>query len=321
MALETIDEIVKAYTGTTSATEAELIPEVLSNEIELALRENVSFQPSVLENTELEGTAGASVFIPRLDDTGTVAALTEGTDISIISLDAADSVEYTPSEVGLAFGITRKALDRIKYDGIAIIVSQLGYAMTTYLESGIAKLYLGAVPGHAGETVDQVYPNGHSSADVVADDAFSDALLLEGVTQLRENKVPPFPDGYYRVNITPRQYASFISDTNVRDTLHFASPQVILQGEVGIYHNTRIVVSNWVDTVANEGAGANVKVHKAMLMSPRWAVIVWKRRPELTVDPTVYDFGRRRQFGITADLTMGLLHADRARVLASAEGN
>ena len=314
MALNFDELIAKSYTGSVVADQTAIIPNIIASQLEPNLRKAAVLQQSLVENTDLLGNPGSNVFIPRLADGGTVAALTEGTDISIIALDASDSVEFTPSEVGLAFGITRKALDRIKFDGIAVIVSQLGYAMSLYVEGRIAGLYSGSVPGHGGETVTSVYPNSHTSANVVAGDVFSPAVLQEAHTQLLETNNIPFPDGHFQCYMSPRQYLKFITDDKVRDDIHFSQPQVVMTGEMGIWNNIRIMQTNHIKQVVEN---TSVNVQKALLVAPRWAAVAWKRRPEIVLDPTIYDFGRRRQFAIVADLDIQLLHADRVRSITT----
>ena len=55
-----------------------------------------------------------------------------------------------------------------------------------------------------------------------------------------------------------------------------------------------------------------------MLTSPRWAAVAYKRRPEVIVDPTLYDMGRRRRFGVVADFDIEAIHAERAVCMTSA---
>ncbi len=66
-------------------------------------------------------------------------------------------------------------------------------------------------------------------------------------------------------------------------------------------------------TLAN-GTIAN----QAMLVAPRWAAIAYKRKPEVVVDPTLYDFGRRRRFGVLVDYDVQILHPERGVVIATA---
>ena len=316
MALNFDELVAKAFTGTVVADQTAIIPQILGSQLEPNLRKRAVLQQSLVENTDLLGAPGSNVFIPRLADGGTVAALTEGTDVAIVALDQSDSVEFTPSEVGLAFGITRKALDRIKFDGIAVIVSQLAYAMSLYLEGRIANLYSGSVPGHSGEVVSQVYPNGHTSATVVAGDFLDGKTLDEALTQLLETDNIPFDDGFFQAYVTPRQYMHLIQDDKIRDDIHFSQPQIVLRGEMGIWHNCRIIQSTNLKAATEH---TSVAVHKALVVAPRWAAVAWKRRPEIVIDPMIYDFGRRRQFAILADLDLQLLHADRVRGITTSD--
>lgn len=313
MALNFDELIAKSYTGTIVSEQTAIIPDILGSQLEPNLRKGAVLQQSVVENTDLLGAPGSNVFIPKLADTGSVAALTEGTDMTIVNLDESDSVEFTPSEVGLAMGITRKALDRIKFDGVALIVSNLSYAMSLYIEGNIAGLHSAHVGSDNAATIDQVYANSHDDSSVVAGDVFSPDLLQEAVTQLEEDDNIPFPDGMWYLFLSPRQYLSFITDDDVRNDIRFSQPQVLLRGEMGVWNNVRIIKTNHIKQVTEN----SVAVHKALLVAPRWAAIAWKRRPEIVLDPTLHDFGRERRFAVIADLAMGLLHNERAKVITT----
>jgi hypothetical protein len=163
-----IDQLVaKAITQTSG--QAAIIPELWAAELEPNLRKREVLQQSVLQNTDLLGEPGDVVHIPTLPDLGAAAALTEGTDMTVGQLTDSTTVDLTPAEVGKAIGITRKALDRIKYDGMAAIVDRLAYSMSLYLEGTIAGLYNATVPVVGGSLTNQ-YPNSHASGTVVSTD-------------------------------------------------------------------------------------------------------------------------------------------------------
>lgn len=230
----------------------------------------------------------------------------------VTALSNASSVAYVPVEYGQMIGITRKALDRIKYDGIAEITDRLSYAMSQTMQTAYAQLYNASVPGTSNKMTN-VYANGKSSTTITANDTFNDQSILNGVKTLEQANNFPFPDGYYIMFINPAQYMNLLQDTNTRQDLRWAAPDRLLNGEKGALHGVRIVVTNYIQTATENG----LSVNKAILCAPRWAAIAYKRRPEIIVDPTVYDGGRRRQFGITADFDIELLHNERAVVLTS----
>lgn len=306
--LPTDQLVLKALTDTTVLNAA--IPEIWQPRLEVNLRNQAVFEQSaVVDTTLLSPAAGDIVHIPVLPDISEAADLTEGTDMTVEKLNDASTIDLTPSERGKMIGVTRKVLDRIGFDGIAAIIDRLSYSMTLKIENMFSNLY------SAGFT--QLYPNGHSSSSIVVGDTFSDALLLDGIAQLAKNKNIPFPDGYFRLYISPDQWKALLQDPNTRQDLRFAAPERLLNGEVGILHGCRIIITNFVKA-ANEGASGTVPVFKSMLLAPRWAAIAYKRRPEVFVDPTLYDGGRRRQVGVTADFDIKALHTDRAVVLVSA---
>lgn len=321
--------VQKAISQTSNVTA--LIPKVWAPQLERNLRILACLQKSMVENTDLLApNSGDTVYIPTLPDFGTTGggapttagALTEGTDMTDIAIDNGTTVAFVPTEYGLGVGVTRKMLDRIKYDGVAAIVDRLGYAMSRTIETQIAALWNGQVPGTSNKLTvayvgDQSGNNIVTTSTIAASNVMTDELILRGVMTLAQKNNVPFPDGFYQLFISPAQYKALMLDANVRQDLRFGAPDKLFKSEVGALHNCRIIVTNSIVT-DNEGAGSAVPVYNALMVAPRWAAVAWKRRPQVVVDPTLYDYGRRRRFGVLADFDIELLHNDRGVVLKSA---
>lgn len=324
-----IDELIKKAT-TTTATLTKLIPQLFAAQIEKNLRLHAVMQPSVISNTDLlVPGAGDTVYVPLLPDLAMAADLTEGTDMVPVALSSATSVPLVPTERGTLVEATRKMLDRIKYDGVAEIMDRLAYSMSLKVEGMLFALWNATVPGSGnGQSLTVLYPNGHSNTTIVSTDVLDDATFLKAIAQLESANNVPFPDGYYRFYITPLQYKQLLLDANIRQDLRFASPERLLSGEKGALHGCRIIVTNYVPCTGNALGGSiaalapaaenTVNVAKALLVAPRWAAIAWKRKPAAYIDPTLYDGGRRRRFGITADFDAQLVHYERAVVVSTA---
>jgi hypothetical protein len=310
------DLIIKK--ATTTSNWQKLIPQLWAAQIERNLRKQDVFLPSLVTNTDLlVPGAGDTVYIPILPDLGPAGALTEGTDMTITPLSNASSIPLVPSEYGVTVEVTRKMLDRIKYDGAAAIMDRLSYSMAQTLQGQVAALYNGQVPGTSSKMT-KLYANGKLTGTITANDTFNDQMMLAGIKTLQQANNVPFPDGYWRLYINPAQWMSLLQDTNTRQDLRWAAPERLLNGEVGALHGCRIIVTNYI-VQTNEGSGSNVPVNNALLLAPRWAAVAYKRRPEAVVDPTLYDMGRRRRFGIVADFDIELLHYERGVVLASSD--
>jgi N4-gp56 family major capsid protein len=320
------DELIRKATTTTTNVQP-LIPAIWAAQLEKNLRRLAVFEQSAVVNGDLlVPGAGDRVYIPILPDLIAAVAATEGTDMTVNALTTATSVTLTPTEYGTVIEITRKALDRMKYDGMAAIMDRVAYAMSLTIESAFANLYNANVPGTANPMA-SVYANGKTSSNITASDTFNDACILSSIVTLQQNNALPFEDGYYRLFISPSQYAALLQDTNTRQDLRWAAPSRLLNGEVGALHGCRVIVSNYVrgatvgtgDVAANAAITENsVHVQKAILASPRWSAIAYKRKPEVVVDPTLYDLGRRRRFGVTADFDVELVHNERAVAITSA---
>lgn len=310
------DELVRKALTQTAQLQAG-IPQIWASAIEKNLRKRAALQQSVIEFNELlVPNSGDTVYVPFLPDIALVDPLTEGTDMTPIALSSATSVPLVPSEFGKSVAISRKALDRFKYDGVAEIIDRLTYAMTLRIEGNIAALWNANVPNTSNHMAVQ-YPNGHATGTIVVGDVFSDKLIWAGKQALDAANNVPFDDGFYRLYISPAQASALYQDSDTRNDLRYGAPEALFAGEIGVLHKCRIIVSNFVPT-ANEGASNAVPTYKALMLAPRWAAMAWKRRPGIVVDPTLYDMGRRRNFGVLADFDTELLHYERGVVITSA---
>ncbi len=328
------DALIKKATSV--ANLQALIPQILASLMELNLRRRAVLEQSLLVNTDLlVPGAGDKVYIPALPDIVAADALTEGTNQTPYAISNAASVSLTPAEFGKLVEVTRKALDRIKYDGMVALIDRLAYAMSIRIETNIAALYNqtanAGLPnsqspfgGATLTTIPQLYPGGHTSANIVAGDVMSADMLSRAVAKLQQYDNVPFPDGNYWLFLSPDAFQSLIMDANIRQDLRYAAPERLLNGDQGVVYGVRLILSNYLpgatgNTAIGEGAGSAVNVVKNIMVAPRWAAIAYKRRPEVIVDPTLYDLGRRRRFGVLADFDIQLLHPERAVILTVAK--
>jgi hypothetical protein len=323
--------IKKATTLTSNLTQ--LIPQLWAPQLETNLRRRAVLEQSLVVNTDLMvPKSGDRVFIPALPDITIADALTEGTDMVPYALANSASIPLIPTEYGKTIEITRKALDRIKYDGMSAIVDRLAYAMSIRLETNVGALYNATAAatfpnaqtpfGGAGlTTIPTLYPNGHTSANIVVTDSFNASMISQAVAKLQQYDNIPFPDGNYWLFIAPDAWQSLVMDSNIRQDLRYAAPERLLNGDQGVIYGVRIILSNYLPgSTGNTALTENtIPVVKSLLVSPRWAAIAYKRRPEIVVDPTLYDLGRRRRFGVTADFDVQLLHPERALVITTAK--
>lgn len=316
-----IDELIRKADTTVSNLTA-IIPQLWASELEPNLRKREVLQQALVKNTDLVGVPGDRVFLPTLPDIAAADDLTEDTDMVPIALSNASSVPMIPSERGKSVGITRKALDRMKYDGISQLIDRLAYSMSLKIEGSIAQLWNASVPGGGG-SLTNLYPivtapnTRFTSANLTAAGVFDSKMIRDGVALLKSSDVMPFDDGLWLCFMHPKQIRDFLMDADVRNDLRYGQPETLFRGEIGVYHNTRIIESTHVKVVG-EGSGGTVNAYKSLLVGPRWAAIAYKRLPELVVDPTVYDFGRRRKVGIVADFDIELVHNERGLVLSTA---
>lgn len=331
MSLATDALIKKATTAQTNLQA--LIPQIWASLMELNLRRRAVLEQSLLVNTDLTvPNAGDKVYIPALPDIAAADQLTEGTAQTSTTLSNAASVSLTPIEYGKLVAVTRKALDRIKYDGMVAIIDRLAYSMSIRIETNIAALYNATasasmpnsqVPfgGATITTIPGLYPNGHASGTVVVTDVMSADVLSKSVAKMQQYDNIPFPDGNYWLFLSPDAFQSLIMDANIRNDLRYAAPERLINGDQGVVYGVRLILSNYLPGATGNTAITenSISVVKNLLVAPRWAAIAYKRRPEVIVDPTLYDLGRLRQFGVLADFDIQLVHAERAVVVTTAK--
>jgi len=325
------DALIKKATSV--ANLQALIPQIWASLMELNLRRRAVLEQSLLVITDLlVPGAGDKVYIPALPDIVAADALTEGTDQTPYAISNAASVSLTPAEFGKLVEVTRKALDRIKYDGMVALIDRLAYAMSIRIETNIAALYNATANaglpnsqspfgGATLTTIPSLYPLGHTSANVVATDVMSADVLSKAVAKLQQYDNVPFPDGNYWLFLSPDAFQSLIMDANIRQDLRYAAPERLLNGDQGVVYGVRLILSNYLPGATGNTAITenSISVVKNIMVAPRWAAIAYKRRPEVIVDPTLYDLGRRRRFGVLADFDIQLLHPERAVVITCAK--
>src|SRR5258708_2838342 len=161
-----LDQLIAKADTVAAPTLTAIIPQLWAAQLEDNLRKRAVFQQSIVSNTDLVGAEGDTVYMPTLPDLdASLMDLAEDVDIVLVSLNQATSVALKPLEKGKGVGITRYALDRMKYDGMAQIVDRLAYAMSLKIEGTIAGLYSANVPGTAGAAgqMTGMYPNAHTN--------------------------------------------------------------------------------------------------------------------------------------------------------------
>src|SRR6266705_2371550 len=145
MTLPTDDLIQKAVTMTNNWQT--MIPQLWAARIERNLRKTSVFLQSltVFDDLLVPG-AGDLLHVPLLPDLGPVPALDEGTKMDIQAMPNSTELTLKPSEYGMMYSVTRKMLDRIKYNGIGEILDRFSYSMQQTLEGQVANLYQATVP-------------------------------------------------------------------------------------------------------------------------------------------------------------------------------
>lgn len=314
--------LAKASGTTNSELFTDIVPTVWASQVEKPWRETAMFDQFAVPFGDLEGKPGDELVVPLLPDTADlVADLDENDDtVGVTQITADSSVTLTPKEVGGGIAFTRFLTDRMQYDLIADSISQLSYSNSRVFQAKFASLYTGL------ESASQKIYSSRSVTSINGTSA-DDILMLETMLDIGEDlrvaNAEPFADGRYKMFLNPHQYRKLSGDSKYQRYIENSS---LVAGEMssslaikgaykGTFENIDIFVSNYIKGYTNTNG---VTVYKGLLLCPRWAAIAWKRRPALVIDPTLYDFGRKRQIAILSDYAIKLLNSERAWVVETA---
>ncbi len=253
----------------TSTGAGAIDPKIWDKRIEQVARQANVMLPLGVENTDLLGKAGMSIFIAK-NQAFAAADLTEGVQTPVTSI-AYDQVEVTVKEVGLAKQVSRLQLDFAFETTMNDILNNMGLAIAEKLDSDI----IAECTANGGSSV---YPNGHDSSSVAATDVLDYETLLNARKALREHNRTPL----YLV-INPDQEVELY---NIKDPAgHYlfvdaatSGSTQLLNGEIGRILGMRVFISNRIQSATEN---TSVTVYKALMLGERPFVVAWKRKPEL----------------------------------------
>lgn len=109
-------------------------------------------------------------------------------------------------------------------------------------------------------------PNGRATTDaVLATDKITCDLILDAVTQLRDNDVEPFDDGYYRGLIDAKTAKDIMKDPDWKELITHTGGEEMKKGEVGCIHGVKFKESSLSYSAMNS-ASTPVKVHHSLIV-------------------------------------------------------
>lgn len=194
-----------------------------------------------------------------------VASLNGFTDVILLGINARPEVVSPTRPLPITLGV-----------GAATIVRNVvGFAPNDATDPfGPGTLFLDAIIGGAGlpaaRTVVRsafaptiIRAGGGASIDAItAIDTFNFQMIVNAVSWLRRNNVPPHSDGFYHAHLSPMSNAQIFADP-AWQTLHQGAPDHIRykEGWIGNIAQTGFIENNEIPGVTNSGAltatGAN----------------------------------------------------------------
>lgn len=181
---------------------------------------------------DLVGQPGTTLNI-QYNDEISATTLTESTAITP-SAFTYTQVQFTPTERGIAVGLTRKEDIRSIQDIMMEKTQDMGYALAKLKDSLIAS----SLRTSAGNSV---VVNGVDVSAVASSDTISQATLADAITTIRVDEY----DAKYLV-IHPKQENALLKLTNFIDASIYGGREVVMNGEIGKYLGLRILVSTQI---------------------------------------------------------------------------
>jgi N4-gp56 family major capsid protein len=220
-----------AWAGTPNASFAKVVTNlVLRSVIEnLRTRAVIMQETSYIRAKQVPGT-NALVYT-AFQDLGAADTLLEGVPPETSTL-AFDTFTFTGIQKGKVVAITDLAALLSPFELYSIAAEKVSWNAVDTAEKDAATLIQGANKGvviAAGTTL-QPAQN-----------------FVKAIVALKQAEVPPFPDGYYRVLISPADAATFMLQTGElgwTDTMKYASSEQLLNGEIGKFRGARFIESN-----------------------------------------------------------------------------
>lgn len=248
--------------------------------------------------------------LPTGTYTETSRRLVDGTDVNTDGIAIAETqVGLTVREYGgphdgtkvTPFNVTRFLKSRAKHNIVAQIGAFLRRDRERFLDVTTMNLLLAA-------TI-VVTPDGTAPASIAAGQAASVAWLRRLNKAMKDNKIPPFPNGRWRLVIDSADEASLKADAEYREAYrYFVGQNPLFSGHVATCEGFDIMSSSMLPTTL-VGAGDSVTAHQSVAFGPYGIGHGRALEPEVrTGDAT--DFGRKESVIWYSQEAIGTLYAD-----------
>lgn len=243
-----------AITTTGTSNFGGLVNLAIQASMEKALRASLVFASGFDEYKHQPGTnimrRGAFADIAFVADSTTL--LVEGTPPTANALTIAyDSITATQR------GLVLAASDLAEFESPYALAKGCTDITARWAAEGLDLTAQAVID--ASVTSSTVIYSGTATSRATVAAGMTGAFLKTLVARLRMAGVEQFSDGYYRAALSPRQIIDLATDTSVgslTDTLKYAAPDALLNGEVGEYAGVRIMSTTRATTYGTAGNGS-----------------------------------------------------------------
>lgn len=175
--------------------------------------------------------------------------------------------EYGASQAVRSIEISDIALEESPHELMSVAAERVGVNAALTVDLWCANVL------HAGAAAGRVLFSGvaASRAVLAATDILAALDIRKAVTILKTANVPPFADGMYRAFISPAISHDLQAQTAAGawlDVARYASPESILNGEIGRFAGVRFIETNVGTLVEPDGGAGVVDAYSTVIVGP-----------------------------------------------------
>jgi N4-gp56 family major capsid protein len=303
-----------------------VILDVYSKEIYFKAQPNLRFESIAVHRSELGAMPGNKIKFLRYNSLGGSSQLVETVPIITDVLSSA-TIEITVSEQGKAVSMSEFLMRSAITDVLSDAATLLGMHYAKSRDAMIRDALMG--------NTNVLYAKDKATrADLDADDVFNVDLVREIVENMATQKAPKFNGDAYIGFIHPRQARFLRKDGAWVNVNLYASPENILNGEIGRIEDVRFIETTMVPLVKkntqqiwadNEDTGkttvvaanADTDVYRAVFVGDN-AVGMAESLPVEMRDNGVEDFGRKHSLAYYGIWGAGLIETGHSFIAETA---
>jgi len=203
--------------------------------------------------------------------------LDEATDRTMTEITNLNTVTFTPTSRKLGVAVSRDVIRTSQVDILRFAREQMVYDAARNVDTDLAT----AITAATGAT-DLFGGAATSEATLVAGDVLTTDLIAEGQSVLKQVGWMPEPDRPFVLFISAISEEVLLKDSQFVNAAEYGDQSVIMNGEIGRYLGVRVIVSEFVESFADGGAGGNLDGHRVLLLKAMVSYgLAWGERPFL----------------------------------------